>query len=73
MPLNKHRTHREAVEEYGEPPTNPVEALNHVLAVYADQPDERVFVTATTNVYLDDPWTGLRLGDLRALAAALKA
>lgn len=68
---NAHSADREAVEKYGAAPKNPIEALEHVLAVFADEPDETVMVTATTRVYLDAPWTGLRLGDLRALFAAL--
>jgi hypothetical protein len=39
-----------------------------VLAVYADEPDEMVVMRATSGIYPDAPWTGLRLGDLRALA-----
>ncbi|MFI8351274.1 hypothetical protein [Streptomyces sp. NPDC085596] len=71
--MNSDRTHREAVDRYGDAPNSPAEALKHVLAVYAGEPDEMVVLTATTRVYLDAPWTGLRLGDLRALAAQLTA
>jgi hypothetical protein len=62
------RIARETAERLGPAPTTPAEALAHVLAVYADEPDEMVVMRATSGIYPDAPWTGLRLGDLRALA-----
>ncbi|MFG2292033.1 hypothetical protein [Streptomyces sp. NPDC048603] len=49
------------------PPTSALESLAHVLAIYDDSPDERVVITATTGIYPEAPWTGLRMGDLRRL------
>jgi hypothetical protein len=62
------RIARETAERLGPPPTNPVEALHHILTASADQPDAMVVIQATSGIYPDAPWTGLRLGDLRALA-----
>lgn len=58
---------RDTVAAHPSPPTTPLEALAHVLAIFEDSPDEMVIVSATTNVYPEAPWTGLRLGDLRRL------
>lgn len=59
-------------QEYGDQPTNELEALEHTLAVYADEPDARWVLTATRNMYDEGVTTGLTLGDLRKIARKLK-
>ncbi|MFF9525384.1 hypothetical protein ACF1DV_25895 [Streptomyces achromogenes] len=59
------RLQRETLAAHPTPPATPLEALAHVLAVFTDEPDEMVVITATTRIYPEAPWTGLRLGDLR--------
>lgn len=61
------RIAREAREQYGPAPTNPAEALAHVLCAYADQPDDRMMIEATIGIYGDGVRTGLTIGDLRAI------
>lgn len=58
---------RETLAQWPVPPASPVEALGHVLDIYEDAPDERVVIQATSNIYPEAPWTGLRLGDLRSI------
>jgi hypothetical protein len=65
------RNRREAIEKYGDAPTTPTETLAHVLGVYAAEPDNCLLLTATSGVYGDGVRTGLTVGDLRALQAAL--
>lgn len=65
------RIRREAMEQYGDAPATATEALNHVLAVFADEPDSRMVLEATSGIYGDGVRTGLTMGDLRALRAAL--
>jgi len=65
------RIRREAMDQYGDAPANEVEALAHILAVYADEPDGRLMVEATNGIYGDGVRTGLTMGDLRALATRL--
>ncbi|MFF7411602.1 hypothetical protein [Streptomyces lydicus] len=65
------RIRREAMEQYGEAPANPTEALDHVLAVFADAPDDRIVLEATNNIYGPGVRTGLTMGDLRALRVKL--
>ncbi|MEV7975417.1 hypothetical protein [Streptomyces sp. NPDC086519] len=67
------RIRREAMEQYGDAPTDALEALTHVLKVYADESDSRLMVEATNGIYGDGVRTGLTMGDLRALAARLAA
>ena len=62
------RIRREAMEQYGDAPATPEEALAHVLAVYADEPDSRLMIEATNGIYGQGVRTGLTIGDLRALA-----
>ncbi|HLL34196.1 MAG TPA: hypothetical protein VK545_09955 [Streptomyces sp.] len=61
------RFQRETLAKHPTPPTTPLDALAHCLAIFADEPDEMVVLTATTRVYPEAPWTGLRLGDLRRM------
>ncbi|MGW1828846.1 hypothetical protein ACWCO0_09610 [Streptomyces tubercidicus] len=61
------RLQRETLAAHPTPPETPLEALAHVLAIYADEPDEMAVLTATTMIYPAAPWTGLRLGDLRRM------
>jgi hypothetical protein len=56
---------RRTLAAHPTPPETPLEALAHILAIFADEPDEMVVITATTRIYPEAPWTGLRLGDLR--------
>jgi hypothetical protein len=65
------RIRREAMDRYGDAPATTQDALAHVLAVYADEPDNRLMVEATSGIYGDGVRTGLTMGDLRALAARL--
>jgi hypothetical protein len=62
---------RETIAQCGDAPTTPTEALDHVLALYADESDDRVMVAATSGIYGPDVRTGLTMGDLRAIRAAL--
>lgn len=63
------RLYRETTEKYGPAPANTTEALAHVIAVFADQPDEWMVVTATNGAYGHGVRTGLTMGDLRAIQA----
>ncbi|MDX5563731.1 hypothetical protein PYK79_10750 [Streptomyces sp. ID05-04B] len=65
------RIRRETIAQYGDAPANATEALAHVLAIYADEPDDRLMIEATNGIYGTGVRTGLTLGDLRALAARL--
>lgn len=65
------RISRDAIRTYGPPPATPEDALTHVLCAYAQEPDDRMVMTATTNIYGDGVVTGLTLGDLRAIQAQL--
>lgn len=58
---------RETLAAHPTPPTTPMEALAHVLAIYEDEPDERYVIVATRNVYGPHHVTGLTFGDLRRL------
>lgn len=71
MRHNADRARREAIEQYGPAPTTPTEALAHVVAVWEGEPDGRMMVDATSNVYGPGVRTGLTLGDLRVLHADL--
>jgi hypothetical protein len=65
------RIRRETIEQYGDAPANAIEALDHVLAVFADQPDLSLVVEATSGIYGDGVRTGLLMRDLRDLRATL--
>ncbi|MFI8084345.1 hypothetical protein ACIF6L_26525 [Kitasatospora sp. NPDC086009] len=58
---------RETLECCPEPPTTPAEALAHVVAIYDDEPDDRMMIHATSNIYGPGVRTGLTMGDLRSL------
>jgi hypothetical protein len=73
MSASMDRIRREAIAQYGDAPATPAEALAHVLAVWAGEPDNRLMIEATNGIYGDGVRTGLTLGDLRALAAQLGA
>ena len=60
------RIARETAEKYGPKPTTPVEALNHVVAVFADSAAYELVITATSGIY--DTTSGLTHDDLRLLA-----
>ncbi|GAA2680060.1 hypothetical protein GCM10010400_49290 [Streptomyces aculeolatus] len=65
------RIRRETIEQYGDAPATPTEALAHVLALFADEPNSRLMVEATSGIYGQGVRTGLTMGDLRALHAQL--
>jgi hypothetical protein len=65
------RIRREAMEQYGDELSDALEALAHVLKVYADEPDGRLMVEATSGIYGNGVRTGLTMGDLREIAAKL--
>lgn len=65
------RIRRDAMDKYGPAPTTPAEALAHVLAVHQDTPNGRLVVQVTSGIYGDGVQTGLTMGDLRAIYAAL--
>lgn len=65
------RYRREMADQYGPKPTTPLQSLDHVLKVFADESDDRLVVDATNGVYGDGVRTGLTLGDLKALQAEL--
>lgn len=53
-------------------PENLAQRLLHTLNIFEGEPDDMVVMTATTNQYAPfgekHSWTGLTLGDLRALS-----
>jgi hypothetical protein len=65
------RIRREAMEQYGDAPGDALEALAHVLKVYADEHDSRLMIEATNNIYGQGVRTGITMGDLRELARRL--
>jgi hypothetical protein len=65
------RIRRETAEHLGPPPANVTEALAHVLRAFADSPDDRMVLQATSGIYGNGVRTGLTMGDLRALQAEL--
>ncbi|WP_333758811.1 hypothetical protein [Streptomyces sp. ISBFB 2968] len=65
------RFRREAMEQYGDEPADALEALTHVLKVYADEHDSRLMIEATNGIYGNGVRTGLTIGDLREIAARL--
>lgn len=71
MSRHMDRIRREAMEQYGEEPTDGLEALGHVLRVYADENDSRLMIEATNNIYGQGVRTGLTIGDLRDIASRL--
>lgn len=71
MSRHMDRVRREAMEQYGDAPAGALEALAHVLKVYADEHDSRLMIEATNNVYGRGLRTGLTMGDLREIAARL--
>ncbi|GCD39162.1 hypothetical protein OEIGOIKO_06991 [Streptomyces chrestomyceticus JCM 4735] len=52
-------------------PTTAAEALAHVLELFADAPDGHLMIQATSGMYRPGARTGLTMGDLRELSAAL--
>jgi hypothetical protein len=73
MARNPHTVDADARREYGDPPRedDPVACLRHTLRVFKDTADDREVLMATSNVYIDEPWTGLTFGDLRAILRKL--
>lgn len=59
--------YNEFKSEHGEMPTTPVEALKHVVSIFADEADDVMVVLATRNIYGKGVATGLTWGDLRAI------
>ncbi|MGX1254175.1 hypothetical protein RKD48_006686 [Streptomyces ambofaciens] len=71
MSRHMDRIRREAMEQYGDEPADALEALTHVLKVYAGEPDSRLMIEATNNIYGSGVRTGLTIGDLRKIANRL--
>lgn len=65
------RIRRRFIAEHGDAPATPAETLAHVLAVYADEDDDRLMIEATNGIYGQSVRTGLTLGDLRAIATRI--
>lgn len=71
MSMDKFR--HDTINSYGPQPTTPQDALAHVLCAYAQEPDDRLMIQATSGIYGDGVTTGLTMGDLRALQQKLDA
>lgn len=55
-------------ERLGKAPSgDPLDRLRHVVRTYEDSDAGDKVITATTNFYADQFWTGLTHGDLRTL------
>lgn len=67
MSHSQEQFRRDAIKTYGPPPTTPAEALAHVLCAFAQEPDDRMVLQATSGIYGEGVRTGLTMGDLRAL------
>lgn len=67
------RSNAEIIAELGPAPTTPGEALRHIATLYADTPDDQLMIQGTYNVYGRGVFTGLTMGDLRAIADAIEA
>jgi len=67
------REMREQAEAWPKFSDDPVDRLKHTLAAYEDAPNEYRLLTATGNMrlYGELDWTGLTMGDLRAIAELL--
>lgn len=64
---------REKVKELGPPPGHdPVDRLRHTLHAFDDTANEERVLTATSNVYGRDSWTGITYGDLREILRRLE-
>jgi hypothetical protein len=70
--MNQHKIRQDAIQRFGDAPTNALAALAHVVAVYDATPDDQTMVLATSNVYGDGVRTGLTMGDLRVLLGLLQ-
>lgn len=57
----------EIIRQIGPAPTTPLEALRHILVLYADTPDDQTMIIGTSNIYGPSKKTGLTMGDLRAI------
>lgn len=73
MSHSQEQFRRDAIKTYGPPPTTPAEALAHVLCAFAQEPDDRMVLQATSGIYGEGVRTGLTLGDLRAIQQRLDA
>ena len=71
MSRHMDRIRRESIEQYGPEPADALEALAHVVKVYADEHDSRLMIEATNNIYGQGVRTGLTIGDLREIAGRL--
>lgn len=71
MSHSQEQFRRDAIKTYGPPPTSPTEALAHVLCAFAQAPDDRMVLQATSGIYGDGVRTGLTMGDLRAIQQQL--
>lgn len=58
--------------ELPEPGDDPISHLRHAVAAYADDPADKMVITATMGIYPDHLKTGLTWGDLRELLAMVE-
>ncbi len=61
------------IAKHPHPGDNPAARLRHTLDIYADAPDDRMVIQATSGIYGDQVVTGLTMGDLRAIAKQIGA
>jgi hypothetical protein len=70
-PAESARRNREFVAQHPQPDGTPEGSLRHLLDIYADAEDSALAMTATRGMYGPDVVTGIRFGDLRAIAQRL--
>lgn len=58
--------------KWPEAPQTWAQKVLHAVDVFEDEPDEMVVLRATSGLYADGPWTGIRLGDLRSVADLIR-
>lgn len=58
---------RQGLEQRPEAPQHWSDAVAHILEVYRDEPDDRLMIEATNNIYGPGIRTGLTMGDLRRI------
>jgi len=66
------RMAREAVERHPEPGKDPIERLQHAVAMFENEPDNDWAIVATSNIYGQGVRTGLTWGDLRLLLVLVR-
>ncbi len=63
----------DTIASHPHPGDDPAARLRHALDIYADAPDDRMVLQATSGIYGDQVVTGLTMGDLRAIAGKIGA